>query len=67
MQCYRGKSWIIACSLALLSAAGCTAPIKPPPLPPSASASSAHSATPASYTLPDGTKVHDVKCSCCQH
>jgi hypothetical protein len=51
-------------SLALLAAAGCTAPVKPPPLPPSANGSSA---SPASYTLPDGTKVHDVKCSCCQH
>ncbi|RIK74451.1 MAG: hypothetical protein DCC68_23010 [Planctomycetota bacterium] len=56
-----------ALTLAVLAAAGCAAPIKPPPLPPSASASSANAVKPASYSLPDGTKVHDVKCSCCQH
>lgn len=60
----QSRSWLSMFALASILSAGCTAPVKPPPLPPSASGSSS---APASYTLPDGTKVHDVKCSCCQH
>jgi hypothetical protein len=51
-----------------LFAAGCATSIKPPPLPPSPNvAAKGSTASPASYVLPDGTMVHAVKCSCCQH
>ncbi len=59
--------WMCLGPILSLAAIGCTAGIKPPPLPrsPSSSASAGSpdgGVVPASFVLPDGTKVHTGQC-----
>ncbi|MEX2185552.1 MAG: hypothetical protein WD875_02115 [Pirellulales bacterium] len=57
--------WTSLGALVLLAAVGCTTSIKPPPLPPSPSPRTSASdggVVPATYVLPDGTKVSSGPC-----